>query len=112
MQKKLENTCIQMQTIWQFCSAPQIYWVHRNKCITGLMKRLLRGMHFEYFKVFKEEAAGFPSLAQGKEIDGGIVAQLDCFTHAKARVIFLLIYYNNTLIKTYTSCTLSASQDL
>ena len=40
----------------------------------GLMERLLRGMHFEYFKVFKEEAGGFPSLAQGKEIDSGIVA--------------------------------------
>ena len=54
----------------QFGSALQAYWVHQNKCITWHMERLLRGMHFEYFKVFKEEARGFPSLAQGKEIVG------------------------------------------
>ena len=63
-----------MQNNGQFCSAPQAHWVHQNKCITGLMERLLRGVHFKYYKVFKEEARGFPSLAQGKEIDCGIVA--------------------------------------
>ena len=64
---KLENTCTQMQTIGQFCSAPQAYRVHQNKCVAGLMEKLLRGTHFEYFK---EEAGDFPSHAQGKEIVG------------------------------------------
>ena len=63
-----------MQNNGQFCSVPQVHWVCQNKCVTGLMKRLLRGMHFEYFKVFKEEARGFPSLGQGKVIDSRVVA--------------------------------------
>ena len=101
-----------MQNNGQFCSVPQAHWVHQSKCVTGLMERLLRGMHFEYFKVFKEEARGLPSLAQGKEIDSGIVAYLlIVLPMLKHGSFFLLIYYNNTLIKMYASCTLSAFHD-
>ena len=72
--EKLEKYMYSMQNNGQFCSAPQVHWVCQNKCLTGLMERLLRVTHSEYFKVFKEEARGFPSLAQGKEIDSGIMA--------------------------------------
>ena len=45
---KIGKYMYSMQSNGQFCSAPQAHWVHRNKCIAGLMERLLRGIHFEY----------------------------------------------------------------
>ena len=84
-----------MQNNGQFCSVPQVHWVHQNKCVAGHMEGLLREMHFEYFKVFKKEAGGFPSLAQGKEIDCrtcGIT--FDCFTHVEHRFWFSYNLFN------------------
>ena len=87
-----------MQNNGQFCSAPQEHWVCQNKCITGLMERLPRGMHFEYFKAFKEEGWRLPIPCPGRGDrywDCGMT--FDCFTQAKARVVFFLIYLTNTL---------------
>ena len=47
--KKMGKYMYSMQNNVQFCSAPQAHWVHQNKCITGLIERLLRGMHFWVF---------------------------------------------------------------
>ena len=51
-----------------------------------------KGELLSILKILKKKARGFPSHAQGKEIDSGIVAYLlICFTCTKVR---LFVFYN------------------
>ena len=59
-----------MQKQW----ATQLYWVYQNKCIMGAYGKTIRKCTLRILKFLKKKARGFSSLAQGKEIDSGIVA--------------------------------------
>ena len=47
--------------------------VSKEVCHWAYRKTTKRDALLSISKVFKEEAGGFPSLAQGKEIDSGIM---------------------------------------
>ena len=72
---KLENTCIKYNTEWiiLLCATGTLgmskqvhHWVS--------MECYQRGTLLSILKLLRKKAGGFPSHAQGKEIDSGIVA--------------------------------------
>ena len=64
-----------MQNNGQFSSVPQAHWVHQKQvCHWAYGKTTKRDAFLSTLKCLKKKAGAFPSLAQGKKIDSGIVA--------------------------------------